>query len=151
MPPPAIKIFTRVLCSRTSKQILCYTTPSDISMPPGLAAQNTAKSPPMQSPLKIAYVAGCPRSGSTLINRVLGAHPDAITLGSIKKLLPMLAPVVMGMLAKKRGGGADLGSLLGGGGSNGIDLGDITGLLGGGTGSGGVMGMLKGSSKEPRM
>ena len=36
--------------------------------------------------MKIAYIAGCPRSGSTLMNRVLGAHPDAVTLGSVKKL-----------------------------------------------------------------
>ena len=44
----------------------------------------------MPSPIKIAYIAGCPRSGSTLINRVLGAHPDAVTLGSVKKLKTIL-------------------------------------------------------------
>ncbi len=36
--------------------------------------------------MKIAYIASCTHSGSTLINRVLGAHPDAVTLGSVKKL-----------------------------------------------------------------
>lgn len=35
--------------------------------------------------MKIAYVAGCTHSGSTLTNRVLGAHPNVVTLGSVKK------------------------------------------------------------------
>jgi hypothetical protein len=35
--------------------------------------------------MKIAYIAGCTHSGSTLMNRVLGAHPDAVTLGSVKR------------------------------------------------------------------
>lgn len=35
--------------------------------------------------MKIAYIAGCTHSGSTLMNRVLGAHPEAVTLGSVKK------------------------------------------------------------------
>lgn len=94
--------------------------------------------------------------GEKIISHVFGKNEGAVTqkladqsgmdLGSIQKLLPMLAPVVMGMLAKKRGGGsggADLGGLLGGA-AGGIDLGDIAGMLGGGTGSGGLMGMLKG-------
>ena len=95
--------------------------------------------------------------GEKIISHVFGKNEGAVAqklsdqsgmdLGSIKKLLPMLAPVVMGMLAKKRGGGstggADLGGLLGGA-AGGIDLGDIAGMLGGGTGGGGLMGMLKG-------
>lgn len=96
--------------------------------------------------------------GAKIISHVFGKNETAVAqgvadksgldLGSVKKLLPMLAPVVMGMLAKKRGGGGakggtDLGALLGAA-SGGLDLGDIAGMLGGGTGAGGLMGMLKG-------
>lgn len=95
--------------------------------------------------------------GAKIISHVFGKNEHAVAqgvadksgldLGSVKKLLPMLAPVVMGMLAKKRSGGAkggaDLGALLGGA-TGGIDLGDIAGMLGGGSGAGGLMGMLKG-------
>ena len=72
-----------------------------------------------------------------------------LDLGSIMQLLPILAPIVMGMLGKKArtegssgGGVGDLGSILGGltGGSGaGGGLGDILGSLTGGsagTGSG---------------
>lgn len=95
--------------------------------------------------------------GAKIISHVFGKNEGAVAQGvadksgldldSVKKLLPMLAPVVMGMLAKKRSGrakgDADLGALLGGA-AGGVDLGDIAGMLGGGTGAGGLMGMLKG-------
>ena len=94
--------------------------------------------------------------GEKIISHVFGKNENAVAqgvadksgldLGSVKKLLPMLAPVVMGMLAKKRGGGskggADLGGLLGGA-AGGLDLGDIAGMLGGGSKSG-LFGILKG-------
>ncbi len=35
---------------------------------------------------RIAYVTGCMRSGSTLLNRVLGAHPHAVNVGGLKWL-----------------------------------------------------------------
>lgn len=41
--------------------------------------------------MKIVYIAGCTHSGSTLLNMVLGAHPDMITVGSLKKINRMLA------------------------------------------------------------
>jgi len=79
----------------------------------------------------------------------LGGTSSALSGGLVKKLLPMLAPIVMGYIAKKmRGGGqqrtqqADagggglsdiLGGLLGGGGGGGNILTDMLGgLLGGG-------------------
>ncbi len=64
--------------------------------------------------------------GEKILGHVFGKNQDAVTqqlaaksgmdLGSIKKMLPMLAPVVMGMLAKKgKGGGAgNLAGMLGG-------------------------------------
>ena len=63
-------------------------------------------------------------------------------------MLPALAPLVMGMLGKKKaGGGLDAGGLAGllKGEADGFDLGDILGMVtGGGGGAGGLMNMLKG-------
>jgi hypothetical protein len=65
-----------------------------------------------------------------------------LDLGSIMQLLPILAPIVMGMLGKKArtegtgGGMGDLGSILGGltgGSGSGGGLGDILGSLTGGS------------------
>ena len=36
--------------------------------------------------MKIVYIAGCTHSGTTLLNRVLGAHSRVVTLGSVKNL-----------------------------------------------------------------
>lgn len=85
----------------------------------------------------------------------LGAAPGAQDSGLIKKLLPILAPIVLSWLAKRFLGGAgapDQGSTTAGGG-----LGDILGgLLGGGSGGkpggglgdilGGVLGTTGGSA-----
>ena len=91
-----------------------------------------------------------------------------LDLGSITQLLPLLAPIVMGMLGKQArtegtgGGMGDLGSILGGltggNGSSGGGLGDILGGLTGGsarpgTGAsagGGDLGDLLGSILGPR-
>jgi len=94
--------------------------------------------------------------GEKIVGHVFGKNKDAVVqslagksgmdAGSIGKLLPMLAPVVMGMLAKK-GGGSKGGGLAGmlGGEAGGFDLGDLAGVLGGGTGAkGGIGGLLKG-------
>ena len=73
------------------------------------------------------------------------ASQSGLDLGSVAKLLPMLAPLVMGMVGKKNGGGG-AGGLAGmlGGASGGIDLGDLVGMLGGGTGAKGGLGGLLG-------
>ena len=91
-----------------------------------------------------------------------------LDLGSITQLLPILAPIVMGMLGKQArtegtgGGMGDLGSILGGltggSGSSGDGLGDILGGLTGGSArtgtgapAGGGLGDLLGSltGKKP--
>lgn len=97
--------------------------------------------------------------GEKIVGHVFGKNKDAVVqslagksgmdTGSIAKLLPMLAPVVMGMLAKKGGGSKGGGGLAGmlGGEAGGFDLGDLAGMLGGGTGAkggGGLGGLLKG-------
>ena len=41
--------------------------------------------------MKVVYIAGCIHSGSTLLNRVLGAHSRVMSVGSLKKLPRMLA------------------------------------------------------------
>lgn len=105
--------------------------------------------------------------GEKIVKHVLGDKQQdvALALGSqgegglgdiIQKLLPVLAPIVMGYLAKQIGGGSQtaqaggagggiddlLGGLLGGGsgsggGAAGGGIGDLLGgLLGGGSGSG---------------
>ena len=108
--------------------------------------------------------------GARIVSHVFGDNEDQVVnqLGGLggggdlfKKLLPLLAPLVMGFLAKQftnRGGsessasvqqqdsGGGLGDLLGGGGGDGGGgLGDLLGgLLGGGGGGGGLGDMLGG-------
>ena len=97
--------------------------------------------------------------GEKILGHVFGNDRDAVTqnlaaksgldVGSIAKMLPALAPVVMGMLGKKKaGGGLDAGGLAGllKGEADGFDLGDILGMVtgGGGGGAAGIMNMLKG-------
>ena len=117
--------------------------------------------------------------GRRIVNHVFGDNEEQVVnqLGGLggggelfKKLLPMLAPLVMGFLAKQftnRGGadsnaaaqqhddpgsGGGLGDLFGGGGGGG--LGDLLGgLLGGGGGGGGgglgdVLGGLLGGGRR---
>ena len=73
------------------------------------------------------------------------ASKSGLDLGSVTKLLPMLAPLVMGMIGKK-GGGKSAGALGGmlGQEAGGFDLGDLMGMLGGGTGTKGGLGGLGG-------
>ncbi len=96
--------------------------------------------------------------GEKILGHVFGDNKAAVTqnlaaksgldVGSIAKMLPALAPVVMGMLGKKKaGGGLDAGGLAGmlKGEADGFDLGDILGMVtGGGGGAGGIMNILKG-------
>ncbi|MEM7141868.1 MAG: DUF937 domain-containing protein [Actinomycetota bacterium] len=74
------------------------------------------------------------------------AGKSGLDVGSIMKLLPALAPVVMGMLGKKSNeGGLDasgLGSVLQGE-AGGFDLGDLLGAVTGG-GGGGILTKLLG-------
>ena len=91
--------------------------------------------------------------GSKILGHVFGRNQDAVTqniaqksgldVGAVAKMLPALAPIVMGMLGKKKAaGGLDAGGLAGmlKDESDGFNLGDIMGLLGGG---GGLIGLLK--------
>ena len=73
------------------------------------------------------------------------AGQSGLDLSSVTKLLPMLAPLVMGMVSKK-GGGKGAGALAGmlGQEAGGLDLGDLVGMLGGGTGAKGGLGGLGG-------
>lgn len=93
--------------------------------------------------------------GEKIVNHVFGDNKDQVVqslanksgldLGSVTKLLPMLAPIVMGMIGKKSGGkgaGALAGML--GQEAGGFDLGDLVGMLGGGTGAKGGLGGLLG-------
>lgn len=100
--------------------------------------------------------------GEKILDHVFGAKKQDVAqrisadsgldLGSVTKLLPALAPMVMGMLGKKKNeGGLDAGGLAGmlGGAAGGFDLGDILGMVTGGSGSsgggaGGILGKLKG-------
>ena len=100
--------------------------------------------------------------GRKILGHVFGDDQEAVTrniaaksgldVGSIAKMLPALAPVVMGMLGRKKAqGGLDANGLSGALAkeSSGFDLGDILGSLGGltggsGGGKGGIMSMLKG-------
>lgn len=74
------------------------------------------------------------------------AEQSGLDIGMVTKLLPMLAPVVMGMLAKKTNedGGMDASALSGllKGESDGLDLGDLAGLLGGLGGAGGAADLI---------
>ncbi|MEM9517774.1 MAG: DUF937 domain-containing protein [Actinomycetota bacterium] len=85
--------------------------------------------------------------GEKIVNHIFGDNTDQIAqsvaeksgldLSSVTTLLPMLAPLVMGALAKKTGGkgaGALPGALRQE--TSGFDLGDLVGMLGAGTGSG---------------
>ncbi len=68
------------------------------------------------------------------------AAKSGLDAGAIAKMLPALAPIVMGMLGKKKaGGGLDAGGLAGmlQGEAGGFDLGDILGMVTGGGSSGG--------------
>jgi hypothetical protein len=77
------------------------------------------------------------------------AGKSGLDVGSIMKLLPALAPIVMGMLGKKsQDGGLDaggLGSLLQGE-AGGLDVGDLIGMVTGGDsdGGGGILKKLMG-------
>lgn len=75
------------------------------------------------------------------------AGKTGLDMGSIMKLLPALAPIVMGMLGKKSSeGGLDaggLGSMLKGE-ADGFDIGDIIGMVAGGGSQGGMLGKLMG-------
>lgn len=99
--------------------------------------------------------------GSKILGHVFGDNQQNVTqnlaaksgldAGAIAKMLPALAPVVMGMLGKKKAeGGLDAGGLAGmlKGEADGFDLGDIMGMVTGGGGGGGglsgILNMLKG-------
>lgn len=105
--------------------------------------------------------------GEKIVNHVFGGQQDQVAnqlagtaqLGGVggdlvRKLLPLLAPIVMSYLANKvlggRGqadgqGGAGGGALGGGQGGGGIDLGGILGgILGGAGGAGGGLGDILG-------
>lgn len=92
------------------------------------------------------------QDGSKILGHVFGDDREAVQtklaetsgmdLGSIAKLLPMLAPIVMGLLGRKaQGSGMDASGLAGmlSDEAGGLDLGDLTDLLGGESG-----GMLSG-------
>jgi hypothetical protein len=68
------------------------------------------------------------------------AAKSGLDVGAVTKMLPALAPMVLGMLGKKKAsGGFDMGALTGmlQGEAGGFDLGDLMGMLGGGGGGGG--------------
>ena len=114
-------------------------------------------------------------NGPGILDHVLGNRQQEVAtalsaksgldLGSIMQLLPLLAPIVMGMLGKKSnaspGGGFDLddlGSILGreqaDNRSRNPDIGDILDSLGGGSGSskggvGDVLDSMLGGGKRP--
>lgn len=66
----------------------------------------------------------------------LGAAPGAQGSGLLKQLLPILAPIVLGWLAKKYLGGQQAGGAAAGGAAGGGGLADILGGLLGGLGGG---------------
>lgn len=93
--------------------------------------------------------------GTKILGHIFGDNQDAVTqnlaaksgldMGSIAKMLPALAPIVMGMLGKKKaGGGLDAGGLAGmlQGEADGFDLGDVLEMVAGGGGAGGATGIL---------
>ena len=84
--------------------------------------------------------------GEKILGHILGAKKNdvekaisqksGVDLGSVAKILPLLAPIVMGYLGKsnKSGGGMDLGSILGGlmgGGKSGGGSDILSSVLGG--------------------
>lgn len=99
--------------------------------------------------------------GNKILGHILGAKQNdiekaisqksGVDLGSVTKILPLLAPIVMGYLGKKNksSGGMDLGGLLGGlmGGSNSNAGGDILSSVLGGKG-GDILGSLTGGGKK---
>lgn len=107
--------------------------------------------------------------GNGILKHLLGDKRDVvenglsqkagISSGSMSKILAMLAPIIMGYLGRQKkenginssGGISDLltsvvGGLGSNGGSGGLDIGDVLGMLGGGnqrsTGGGGILGTL---------
>jgi hypothetical protein len=108
-------------------------------------------------------------NGAGILDHTLGDQQEQVAravsarsgldLGTVMKLLPLLAPIVMGMLGKKSnaspGGGFsldDLGSILGreteDAKQSNPDLGDILGRLGSGGGIGDVLGGLLGGRRD---
>ena len=108
-------------------------------------------------------------NGAGILDHTLGGEQEQVAravsaksgldLGTVMKLLPLLAPIVMGMLGKKSnaspGGGFsldDLGSILGreteDAKQSNPDLGDILGRLGSGGGIGDVLGGLLGGGRD---
>ena len=93
-----------------------------------------------------------PNEGQKIVGNIFGGNTDGVaqTLGNslgggdqsdlMRRLLPLLAPIVMSYLAKRMGGGAGggvlgslLGGALGGGAAGGGGIGDMLGgMLGGG-------------------
>jgi hypothetical protein len=96
--------------------------------------------------------------GQKIVGHVFGDNEPAVVdqlsafggldAGSIAKLLPMLAPLLMGFLSKSFGGGGKTANNSGddsGGGGQGGGLGDLLGgLLGGGGDGGGGLGDILG-------
>ncbi|MDQ0756957.1 DUF937 domain-containing protein [Arthrobacter sp. B3I4] len=94
--------------------------------------------------------------GEKIVDHVFGGRQDQVAsqlagtapLGGVsrdlvRRLLPLLAPIVMSYLAKKVLGGSRSGGGAGAGGAGGIDLGGILGgILGGAAGGGGLGGGL---------
>jgi hypothetical protein len=108
-------------------------------------------------------------NGAGILDHTLGDQQEQVAravsarsgldLGTVMKLLPLLAPIGMGMLGKKSnaspGGGFsldDLGSILGreteDAKQSNPDLGDILGRLGSGGGIGDVLGGLLGGRRD---
>ena len=100
-----------------------------------------------------------PAEGSKIVGNIFGGHADGVaqTLGGslgggdqsdlVRRLLPLLAPVVMSYLAKQMGGG-QLGSGAGGG-MLGSLLGGAMGAAGAGGGVSGLLGGLLGGGQQP--
>lgn len=102
--------------------------------------------------------------GQKIVGNIFGGQSDGVaqTLGAtlgggdqsdlVRRLLPLLAPIVMSYLAKRMGGGSAggvLGSLLGGagGGAGGGGVGDLLGtMLGGGQAQGQAQDQAAGSA-----
>ncbi len=81
------------------------------------------------------------------------ADQSGLDLGMVTKLLPMLAPIVMGYLGKRaQGDQLDADGLSGllQGESEGLDLGDLAGLLGGGGGGNGADNLMDGVLSKVR-
>jgi hypothetical protein len=108
-------------------------------------------------------------NGAGILDHTLGDQQEQVAravsarsgldLGTVMKLLPLLAPIVMGMLGKKSNASPDggfslddLGSILGreteDAKQSNPDLGDILGRLGSGGGIGDVLGGLLGGRRD---